>query len=310
MSHDDSDVLTLTLYDNKIDGAMKCLGETCVVYKIPRESLKDYMDIDDLNNAGIYFIYGKRTGDFKIYVGQTEVRKNGKGLLNRVREHDTQKKDYWDMAIMLLRTTTPLDAADLNYLENYFEDELRKLYGVNCMNKVPPHNSGVTSEKETKLKRFIKEVDTNTQILGCNVVTHGENKIKMHAKNTSNPSDSDIPFEALCNEIKKYILGISKDIDESPQKHYIAYKYDGENIICLETKPSKKSIYLYLKLNADIYFSEISSMDTNSVSVRDMRNIGHYGTGDIRVEIKDRASLESAKGWIVECVSAYVPKLY
>jgi predicted transport protein len=66
---------------------------------------------------------------------------------------------------------------------------------------------------------------------------------------------------------------------------YIAYKL-AKNFVCLAT--GKSSIVLWLKLDPD----QVGTLPPN---VRDMRNVGHHGTGDLEVNIKDDAEMEVAK---------------
>ena len=60
------------------------------------------------------------------------------------------------------------------------------------------------------------------------------------------------------------------------------------NFVCLEVRKQRGVILLYLSLDPnDIQFEEGFT--------RDMRGIGHYGTGDVEVIISSRETLEKAK---------------
>lgn len=89
-------------------------------------------------------------------------------------------------------------------------------------------------------------------------------------------------------EISDYILSKGDDVTENILKLYVAYK-KVKNIVCLEIY--KKNILLHLKLNPDDY--EIEDGFT-----RDMRGVGHYGTGDFRVIISNREDFEKAKKYL------------
>lgn len=54
---------------------------------------------------------------------------------------------------------------------------------------------------------------------------------------------------------------------------------------------NKKKIYLYLKLDADDY-SELPS------NARDVKSIGHFGTGNLELTITNQSRLEEAKSYI------------
>ncbi|MBF2709268.1 DUF5655 domain-containing protein [Flavobacterium soyangense] len=89
----------------------------------------------------------------------------------------------------------------------------------------------------------------------------------------------------LFNTIRDFITSLDSSIEELPKKNYIAYK-TSQNFVCLQTY--KKKLTLYLKLNPD----EVKPMP---VQCRDVRNIGHYGTGEFELTIKDVIDFEETK---------------
>lgn len=91
--------------------------------------------------------------------------------------------------------------------------------------------------------------------------------------------------EELFNAVRDYIVALDSSIEEAPKKYYIAYK-TSQNFICLEVH--KKKLLLYLKLNPDD-FKPLPSQ------VRDVREIGHFGTGDFELTIKNMKDFEETK---------------
>lgn len=89
----------------------------------------------------------------------------------------------------------------------------------------------------------------------------------------------------LLNEIREYIVTLDSSIEETPKKYYIAYKTT-QNFVCIETQ--KKKLMLFLKLNPD----EIEKLPKQA---RDVRNIGHFGTGDLELTIKNITDFEDTK---------------
>lgn len=85
--------------------------------------------------------------------------------------------------------------------------------------------------------------------------------------------------------IRDYILSKGDDVSENVMKHYVAFKKI-KNIVCIQI--FKKEVCLYLKLNPD--YEEITSGFT-----RDMRKIGHFGTGDLEVTIRTPKDYEKVK---------------
>jgi predicted transport protein len=89
----------------------------------------------------------------------------------------------------------------------------------------------------------------------------------------------------LAVAIQEYILGLDPSVQEVPKKLYVAYKIS-QNIATMTVL--KQSVVVYLKLNPE----EIK----NPPSIgRDVRKIGHWGTGDFELEIKSASDLEAAK---------------
>ena len=71
----------------------------------------------------------------------------------------------------------------------------------------------------------------------------------------------------------------------SEVKLYLAYKKI-QNVFCIEIY--KQQIILRAKLNPD-------TVTLEDGFTRDMRNIGHYGTGDLEISIKDEQDFQKAK---------------
>jgi predicted transport protein len=92
------------------------------------------------------------------------------------------------------------------------------------------------------------------------------------------------------NNIRDFIISLDSSIEESPKKNYVAYK-TSQNFVCMQTY--KKKITLYLKLNAD----EVRPMPKQG---RDVKSIGHFGTGDFELTIKDLNDFEETKQLINE----------
>lgn len=92
----------------------------------------------------------------------------------------------------------------------------------------------------------------------------------------------------LYYSIRDYILALGDDIIENELKLYVAFKKI-KNIICVEVY--QKQILLHLRINPD-------TIELEDGFTRDVRNIGHYGTGELRIVIKSISDFEKAKKYI------------
>ncbi|MDA3961069.1 MAG: DUF5655 domain-containing protein [Planctomycetota bacterium] len=79
---------------------------------------------------------------------------------------------------------------------------------------------------------------------------------------------------------------LGEDVQVNTTKYYVAFKRL-KNFACLEVHPSAKKVNLFLRLNPD-------DVDLHGGFTRDMRGIGHYGTGDLEITITTTADLERA----------------
>lgn len=106
--------------------------------------------------------------------------------------------------------------------------------------------------------------------------------IEQHFKKTNSK------MQELLKSLQEYILDIDEAVEEVPKKLYIAYKFT-QNFVCIEAKKDK--LLLFLKINPD----EILPLPKKA---RDVRNIGHFGTGDFEYTLSSNDQLEEAKQFI------------
>lgn len=95
-------------------------------------------------------------------------------------------------------------------------------------------------------------------------------------------------LKELYYSIRDYILALGDDVTENKLKLYSAFKKI-KNIVCIEVRV--KSIMLYLRLNPN-------DITLENGFTRDVSKIGHWGTGDLEVTIKNVQDFEKAKEYI------------
>jgi predicted transport protein len=92
----------------------------------------------------------------------------------------------------------------------------------------------------------------------------------------------------LAVAVNDFIVGLDPAIEVAPKKFYVAYK-TSQNIVCMEVKQQR--VILYLKLDPK------AVRGPKGIS-RDVANVGHYGTGDLEVSVKNSVDFEAAKPFI------------
>ncbi|MCF8232754.1 MAG: GIY-YIG nuclease family protein [Bacteroidales bacterium] len=88
--------IKIFLIDGDPNGRMTCelSNWTGKAYKIPRIKVKDCTDRDDLQNTGIYLLFGKDDeGKDQVYIGEAEV------ILKRLNQQINQK-EFWNETIL------------------------------------------------------------------------------------------------------------------------------------------------------------------------------------------------------------------
>jgi hypothetical protein len=131
---------------------------TGVAYKIPRTELDKCKDIAILKQSGVYFLFGisDETGQDVVYVGQAGVRKNGEGILLRLKEHvQNPDKDYWTEAVAFATSNDSFGPTEISYLENRFCNLAKDAARSIVKNDKDPSSGHVTEEKESELEEFI-----------------------------------------------------------------------------------------------------------------------------------------------------------
>lgn len=89
--------------------------------------------------------------------------------------------------------------------------------------------------------------------------------------------------------LRDYILSKGDDITETPLKFYMAFK-KVKNFICVSPDYVNKGILVYLKL--------IPEKITMQSFMRNVKGIGHQGTGDVEAIITNVEEYEILKSYI------------
>ncbi len=98
------------------------------------------------------------------------------------------------------------------------------------------------------------------------------------------------PLLDLYEELRAYLNALGDDVQEKTLRLYVAFKRI-KNFACVELRPTKGALLVYLKVDPD-------TIELEEGFSKDMRNIGHMGTGDLGVTITNREDLEKAKALI------------
>lgn len=90
-------------------------------------------------------------------------------------------------------------------------------------------------------------------------------------------------YEAL----REFLSNLGDDVQVNTLKHYIAYKRI-KNFACVEVHTRTRNLLVYLKIDPD-------TIELENGFTRDVRAIGHFGTGDLEVVIGSMTDFDKAK---------------
>lgn len=98
---------------------------------------------------------------------------------------------------------------------------------------------------------------------------------------------ADVGLTDLYEAVKDHLLGLGDDVQHKTLRFYFAFKRI-KNFACVEIKNQDKKVVLYLKVDPD-------TVDLTDGFTRDVRKIGHFGTGDLEVTVRSLADFDAAK---------------
>jgi len=104
------------------------------------------------------------------------------------------------------------------------------------------------------------------------------------------------PLKDLYSDLSVYLISLGDDVQVKTLKLYVAYKRI-KNFACVEVHPQTGKLLVYAKVDPD-------TIELENGFTRDMRNIGHFGTGDLEIIITSPTDLEKAKPLLTQSYEA------
>jgi predicted transport protein len=93
----------------------------------------------------------------------------------------------------------------------------------------------------------------------------------------------------LFESLRAFLLALGDDVTEKQLKLYMTYRRI-KNFACVVIQ--KKTLLVYLKINPDTVLLEIGFS-------RDVRKIGHWGTGDLEITLRNHDDLNKAEALLM-----------
>ncbi len=96
----------------------------------------------------------------------------------------------------------------------------------------------------------------------------------------------DGPLLDLFEGVRDYLMGLGDDIQQKTLKNYVAFKRL-KNFACVEVFPTKNCVRVFVKVDPD-------SVELRDGWLRDVRKVGHFGTGDLEITLESSQDLVNA----------------
>lgn len=92
---------------------------------------------------------------------------------------------------------------------------------------------------------------------------------------------------ALFEQLDAYLIALGDDVSKKATKQYFAYRRL-KNFACVEVHPQSRNLLVYLKVNPD-------EVELEEGFSRDVRRIGHFGTGELELRISTQRHLDRSQ---------------
>jgi predicted transport protein len=125
--------------------------------------------------------------------------------------------------------------------------------------------------------------DTETPVSGSGPAK--DQYISQHIAYRINNSSAEL--RDIYEAVAAYLAALGDDVQIKELKFYIAFKRI-KNFTCLEVYPQAKTVVAYVKIDPTQVMLEKGF-------TRDVRNIGHFGTGDLEVVMRTMDDFEKAQ---------------
>ncbi len=131
----------------------------------PRTDLDQLLAREELENSGIYFLFGAdpEIGDNLAYIGEAEV------IRERLKQH--RAKDFWNSVVVFVSKDENLTKAHIRYLENRLMDEAKRI-GRYRLENANVTNARLPESDREDMEVFLSRIQQVLPVLGSDLLTH------------------------------------------------------------------------------------------------------------------------------------------
>jgi predicted transport protein len=129
--------------------------------------------------------------------------------------------------------------------------------------------------------------ETTDNLPGNTEISDGETAVYLSQQIAYRISQSDSALRDLFEAIRQFLLGLGDDVQMKELKYYVAFKRL-KNFACLEVYPQARVVTMHLKVDPN-------SVELEEGFSRDVREIGHFGTGDLQLSLRNMDDFAKAQ---------------
>lgn len=159
--------IKIFLVDGEPNGRMTCelSNWTGKALKIPRKKIKESLDRPELENTGIYILFGKSDNSENkelAYIGEAE------GIYKRLNQH-LSAKDFWNEALVFVSKDENLNKAHIKYLESRLHEIAIKVNRYDLENGNVPPRSTISESDQAEMEEFLENIRLLVNALGYKI---------------------------------------------------------------------------------------------------------------------------------------------
>jgi len=159
--------IKIFLVDGEPNGRMTCelSNWTGKALKIPRKKIKESSDRPELENTGIYILFGKSDKSENkelAYIGEAE------GIYKRLNQN-LSAKDFWNEALVFVSKDENLNKAHIKYLESRLYEIARNVNRYDIENGNNPTKSVISESDQAEMEEFLENIKLLVNALGFKI---------------------------------------------------------------------------------------------------------------------------------------------
>lgn len=162
----ETSVITMILRNGMPTGIVQCnLDEWIgVSYKIPRNRLNESKELKNIENTGVYILFGvdEETGENRAYIGEAE------NIYKRLLQHN-KTKDFWNDCLVFVSQNNSLNKAHIRFIENMLYTKAKEVERFIIDNDTEPTKSSLDGADEIRAVKFYEKIVLLTSVYGYRI---------------------------------------------------------------------------------------------------------------------------------------------